>query len=395
MADAEPSHPNQPQVATEFPGTIKINTDGTIHRLRDTDFVPPSSSSSGVSSKDVLFHPDSNLSARLHLPPSTDHRKLPLVLYFHGGGFCISSPFCSKYNRYASRIAAESQSLVVSFDYRKAPEHPIPAAYEDSNKLPLVIYYHGGGFFAASTSSKEYHTSLNRLVAESRVILVSINYRLAPENPIPTPYDDAFAALRWIFSGEAKEAEPWLKDYADFERVYLAGDSCGANMSHHFAMNKRKLELESGRTVVIRGIAMIHPYFWGKDPIGAEMKDGFRKSMVDNWWMFICRSEKGCDDPLINPFAEGSGSGQLDGLGCERVLVIVAGDDILKDRGRLYYEKLVGSGWKGTAEFVETEGKDHVFHIIEPDCVEAKGVLKRLAYFFNDQTFVVKDSATN
>ncbi|CAN0922264.1 Probable carboxylesterase 2 [Linum grandiflorum] len=339
MADAEPSHPNQPQVATEFPGTIKINTDGTIHRLRDTDFVPPSSSSSGVSSKDVLFHPDSNLSARLHLPPSTDHRKLPLVLYFHGGGFCISSPFCSKYNRYASRIAAESQSLVVSFDYRKAPEHPIPAAYEDS-----------------------------------------------------------WAGLLWAASHQTGNGpEPWLNEHADFGRIFLAGDSAGGNIVHNLAMAAGNPEfgLEMEILVVIRGIAMIHPYFWGKDPIGAEMKDGFRKSMVDNWWMFICRSEKGCDDPLINPFAEGSGSGQLDGLGCERVLVIVAGDDILKDRGRLYYEKLVGSGWKGTAEFVETEGKDHVFHIIEPDCVEAKGVLKRLAYFFNDQTFVVKDSATN
>ncbi|CAN0922256.1 Probable carboxylesterase 2 [Linum grandiflorum] len=317
------------QVAREIFPFLRVYKDGTIERLVGTESLPPGlHSETDVISKDIVLFPETGVSARIYRPNS-----LP------------------------------------------------------NNKLPLVIYYHGGGFFAASTSSKEYHTSLNRLVAESRVILVSINYRLAPENPIPTPYDDAFAALRWIFSGEAKEAEPWLKDYADFERVYLAGDSCGANMSHHFAMNKR--------TVVIRGIAMIHPYFWGKDPIGAEMKDGFRKSMVDNWWMFICRSEKGCDDPLINPFAEGSGSGQLDGLGCERVLVIVAGDDILKDRGRLYYEKLVGSGWKGTAEFVETEGKDHVFHIIEPDCVEAKGVLKRLAYFFNDQTFVVKDSATN
>ncbi|CAN0922268.1 Probable carboxylesterase 2 [Linum grandiflorum] len=183
MADAEPSHPNQPQVATEFPGTIKINTDGTIHRLRDTDFVPPSSSSSGVSSKDVLFHPDSNLSARLHLPPSTDHRKLPLVLYFHGGGFCISSPFCSKYNRYASRIAAESQSLVVSFDYRKAPEHPIPAAYEDS-----------------------------------------------------------WAGLLWAASHQTGNGpEPWLNEHADFGRIFLAGDSAGGNIVHNLAFG---LEME-------------------------------------------------------------------------------------------------------------------------------------------------------
>ncbi|CAI0558405.1 unnamed protein product [Linum tenue] len=153
-------------------------------------------------------------------------------------------------------------------------------------------------------------------------------------------------------------------------------------MSHHFAL---KLS-GSGRALRIRGVAMIHPYFWGKDPIGAEVGDGFRKAMVDNWWLFVCPSEKGCDDPLINPFVEeGNGSG-LQKLGCERVIVVVAGDDILKDRGRLYYEKLVGSGWKGKAEYLETEGKDHVFHIIQPDCEEAKIVFKRLGAFFNDDS---------
>ncbi|CAN0922257.1 Probable carboxylesterase 2 [Linum grandiflorum] len=322
MADAEPSHPNQPQVATEFPGTIKINTDGTIHRLRDTDFVPPSSSSSGVSSKDVLFHPDSNLSARLHLPPSTDHRKLPLVLYFHGGGFCISSPFCSKYNRYASRIAAESQSLVVSFDYRKAPEHPIPAAYEDS-----------------------------------------------------------WAGLLWAASHQTGNGpEPWLNEHADFGRIFLAGDSAGGNIVHNLAMAAGNPEF--GLEMEILGAALVHPYFWGSELIGSEAI------------YYPPEAKEGNDDPRVNPVAE-DGPG-LVGLGCRRVLVCVAEKDVLRDRGWMYYEaKLVGSGWKGTAEFVETEGKDHVFHIIEPDCVEAKGVLKRLAYFFNDQTFVVKDSATN
>ncbi|CAN1197464.1 Probable carboxylesterase 2 [Linum perenne] len=309
------------EVAREVFPFLRVFKDGTIQRLVGTESLPPGlDSDTDVLSKDIVIFPETGVSARIYRPNSLPNKK-----------------------------------------------------------LPLVIYYHGGGFFAASTSTREYHISLNRLVAESKVILVSVNYRLAPENPIPTPYDDAFAALRWIVSGEGEESEPWLKDYADFEQVYLAGDSCGANMSHHFAMKKLR---ESGRDLKIRGVAMVHPYFWGKDPIGAEVEDGFRKSMVDNWWLFICPSERGCDDPMINPFV--SGSGQLEGLGCERVLVVVAGNDILKDRGRVYYEKLVGSGWKGKAEFVETEGKDHVFHILEPDCEEANGVIKRLASFFNE-----------
>ncbi|CAI0465247.1 unnamed protein product [Linum tenue] len=120
----------------------------------------------------------------------------------------------------------------------------------------------------------------------------------------------------------------------------MAGDSCGENVSHHFVM---KLKEDPGRAVRIRGVAMIHPYFCGKEPNGDE----FRKAMVDNWWLFVCPSEKGCDGPLINPFVDEENGSGLAELGCERVIVVVAGNDILKDRGRLYYEKLVGSGRRG------------------------------------------------
>ncbi|CDY17827.1 BnaC08g04410D [Brassica napus] len=42
----------------------------------------------------------------------------------------------------------------------------------------------------------------------------------------------------------------------------------------------------------------------------------------------------------------------------------------------MYYEKLVNSNWRGNAEIMETKGKDHVFHIFEPDCDEAKEMVR-------------------
>lgn len=126
---------------------------------------------------------------------------------------------------------------------------------------------------------------------------------------------------------------------------------------------------------------MIHPYFWGKEPIGSEVTDTARKAMVDTWWEFVCPSDKGHDDPLINPFAEGAPN--VTGLGCERIIVCVAEMDILRDRGRDYYERVVKSGWKGVAEMVEVEGEDHVFHILNPDGEKAVNMIKRLATFIN------------
>lgn len=49
----------------------------------------------------------------------------------------------------------------------------------------------------------------------------------------------------------------------------------------------------------------------------------------------------------------------------------------------MYYERLVNSNWRGNVEIMETKGKDHVFHIFEPDCDEAKEMLRGLALFIN------------
>ncbi|EEF52438.1 probable carboxylesterase 2 [Ricinus communis] len=247
-----------------------------------------------------------------------------------------------------------------------------PDSVKISQKLPVLIYFHGGAFCIASAAEPKYHHCMNQLVSQANVIVVSVDYRLAPENPLPAAYGDSGTALQWVGSGG--RGEPWLEDYADFGRLFLAGDSAGANIVHH-------LGLRVNPNMKIKGIVMIHPYFWGKDPIGKEVNDSLRKSMVDTWWMFVCPSDKGCDDPLINPFADGAPS--VKGLGCESVLVFTAEKDILCERGQFYYENLVKSGWKGKAEIVETKGEDHVFHIFNPDCDNARVLIKRWASYIN------------
>lgn len=173
--------------------------------------------------------------------------------------------------------------------------------------------------------------------------------------------------------------DDWIRAHVDFNRVYLAGDSAGANMAHHMAM---RIGLKDPLPdFKILGIISIHPYFWGKEPIGLEVTDPDRKAMVDNWWLFVCPTDKGCDDPLINPFADGCPG--LESLACERVLVLVAGKDILRDRGKLYYERLMKSGWPGKVEIIETEGEDHVFHIFQPNCEKAQNFMKHIAAFVN------------
>lgn len=137
----------------------------------------------------------------------------------------------------------------------------------------------------------------------------------------------------------------------------------------------------AGLGLNILGVALVHPYFWGSEPIGSELLDPERKASADKLWPFLCPSSPSNDDPRVNPMAEGAPS--LAELGCQRVLVCVAEKDILRDRGWLYYEALGRSGWMGVAEVLQSDGEDHTFHLWNPGCENAKRLMNRLAGFLN------------
>ncbi|RDY06346.1 putative carboxylesterase 2, partial [Mucuna pruriens] len=316
--------PSNPEISVEVPPYLRVHKNGTVERIAGTQVVPAGfDSDTNVVSKDILIVPETGVTARLYRPNFTPKTaKLPLVVYFHGGAFCI-----------------------------------------------------------ASASEPLYHNSLNKLVAEANVVAVSVNYRLAPEHPLPTAYHDSWAAIQWIAS-HAKDHEDWLRDNVDFRKVFLAGDSAGANIGHYMALKLKNIPTQDlDFDFKVPGLIMVNPYFWGKEAIGVEITDPERKKMVDKWWDFVCPSEKGNDDPLINPFVEEAPG--LEGLACNKVLVTVAEKDILRERGKLYHKKLANSGWNGTAEFYETLGEDHVFHIFNPNCDKANTLIKRIAHFIN------------
>lgn len=313
------------QVSREVFPYLRVYEDGTVERLGGTEVAAAGlDPATNVLSKDVLIIPETGVSARVYRPGNI------------------------------------------------------------TNKLPLVVYFHGGAFVISSSADPKYHTSLNNLVAEADIILVSVNYRLAPEHPLPAAFEDSLAALKWVAShakGKGDYQEAWLREFVDFDKVFLAGDSAGSSIAHHLGLRIK----DEVRDLKILGIVMIMPYFWGKQPTGVEVTDQFRKQMVDNWWLFVCPSDKGCDDPLINPLAEGAPS--VAGLACDKLLVIVAEKDILNDRGRLYYENLVHTtNWAGKADFVQVNGEDHVFHIFDPNSHNAKTMIKRWASFINSDS---------
>lgn len=105
-----------------------------------------------------------------------------------------------------------------------------PIGVNPALKLPIVLFIHGGGFVSGDLNT---HDVLTRSIANrSKSLVLSIDYRLAPEYPYPAGLNDAYAALLWI-SGHASDIG------ADPTRIAVAGDSAGGNLATEVAMMAR------------------------------------------------------------------------------------------------------------------------------------------------------------
>ncbi|GJN33767.1 hypothetical protein PR202_gb22390 [Eleusine coracana subsp. coracana] len=308
------------EVALEVEHCIRIFKSGRVERFFGSDPVPASTdAATGVASKDRAISPD--VSVRIYLPP-------------------------------AAKDAGDNNDA------------------SEKNKLPVLVYFHGGGFCLHTAFNFVFHGYLTSLAARTGAIVVSVDYRLAPEHPIPAAYEDAWQALVWVASHAPPGSgdEPWLADHGDFSRLSLAGESSGANIAHHMAMRAGGAEGLPGG-VRIRGIALVHPYFLSEGKVPSEDNDPVMAAKVVAMWWIVCPGTSGVDDPRINPLADGAPA--LDAMACDRVLVCVAEKDVVCDRGRAYGEGLRASGWAGEVEVLEVAGKGHCFHLVDFACVDA------------------------
>ncbi|CAO2188583.1 unnamed protein product [Urochloa humidicola] len=239
----------------------------------------------------------------------------------------------------------------------------------EKEKLPLLVYFHGGAFAVHSAFSGAHFRFLNPLVSAARVVAVSVDYRLAPEHPVPAAYDDAWAALRWAVAASAGSGsgpppgELWLSEHGDAARLFVAG----ANIAHNMALRAGSVGDGGGGGLPggarIEGMVLLHPYFRGEKLVPSEGTDPKFLERAKRTWGFVSGGKFGLDHPFINPVA--MPAAEWAKLGCRRALVTVAGLDTLRDRGRRYVEALRGSGAWDMEDVVlyETEGEGHVYFI--------------------------------
>jgi len=193
-------------------------------------------------------------------------------------------------------------------------------------KPAAAVFFHGGGWVLGGLDSHD--TLCRELATRAGVVLVAVDYRLAPEHPYPAGLEDCLAATRWV-AAHADELG------ADVSRLAVVGDSAGASLAAAVAMKAR----DNGDVAVTLQVlaypaldpAMDTPSYTvnGDDPFLS------RSEMEFYWSQYLNGSAPDrCAAPVLAP----------DVAGLPPAYILVAGRDVLRDEGVSYAERLAASG---------------------------------------------------
>jgi acetyl esterase len=218
---------------------------------------------------------------------------------------------------------------LASITDRTAGEIPIRVYRPDGDgALPTLVFFHGGGFFVGSIDT---HDDVCRAVAaRSGWVVVSVDYRLAPEHPFPAASDDAFAALQWV-AAHAGELG------ADPARLAVGGDSAGGNLAAVTALRARD---EGGPQLSLQ--VLIYPVTdWAQDTSSMAANGSGYFLTADAMRM---TRQLYLPDPSrwADPYAAPLRAPDVSGVA--PAIVVTAEFDPLRDEGEAYADRLAAAG---------------------------------------------------
>jgi acetyl esterase len=217
--------------------------------------------------------------------------------------------------------------VIAQVSDEKVGDVPIRIYRGDGEPTGLIVYFHGGGFVMGSIGIMD---NVARELAEgSGAVVVSVEYRLAPEYPYPAGLEDCEAVTRWALANAARFNVPP-------DRVAVAGESAGGNLAAAVALRFRDAGDSSlaGQVLMYPAVAgpLDHPSTVEFDGLIISRKAGAA------FWSAYSGDANIDGDPYAAPLRAES----LTGL--PPALVVLGGCDMLRDEGREYAGRLRDDG---------------------------------------------------
>jgi acetyl esterase len=230
---------------------------------------------------------------------------------------------------------------------------------EPDGDVPTIVYFHGGGFVIGDI---ETHDGICRLLCRDlTAVVVSVDYRLAPEHPFPAAVEDAYAALTAV----AKEIAEYGGDPA---RIAVGGDSAGGNLAAVCAQQAHADGLElAAQLLVYPAVDLLGENYQSR----IDNAEGYFLTYADMMWFAVnylgieASPEAALDpdmqaraaDPRLSPLLAKS----LEGL--PPAVIVTAEFDPLRDEGNAYAEALEAAGVR--VEHRQFPGLIHGFYGLE------------------------------
>ena len=210
--------------------------------------------------------------------------------------------------------------------------------------LPLLVFFHGSGFVLCSLDT---HDGICRnLCAGAGCLVLSVDYRLAPETRCPTPTDDCVFATRWAALHAAELG-------ADPARIAIGGDSAGGNMA---AVTALRLRDEGGPPLA--GQLLIYPVTDDPTvPTTSMLENAEGYGLTRDGMMWFWSHYLGPDGDGASPLASPVRAPDLARL--PPAFVLTAEFDPLRDEGEHYAARLAAAGV--ATELIRYDGVTHGF----------------------------------
>lgn len=231
-----------------------------------------------------------------------------------------------------------------------------------------------------AANTKAFDAYCRRLAGELPAVIVSVNYRLAPENRYPSQYEDGIDVMKFI-DNESSSINDFPSN-ADLKRCFVAGDSAGGNLAHNVAVQANEHKFCNLKLI---GVIAIQPFFGGEERTESEHRlvGAPLVSMERADWMWKAFLPEGSnrDHPAANVF--GPNGDDISGVNFPATIVIVGGFDPLQDWQKRYYEGLKKCDKE--AYLIEYPNAVHGFYFF-PELDEGSFLIKDLNDFIRSQS---------